>query len=238
MKSFDRLLVLAALAVGLLALLRPLAGNDVAIADAPKLDRLGPTDGVVLRDGADELILTARDGNLAFGDKDEARAWVVGAMHSDRAMQAILRSETFAEERESVDEDLREQNGAFETEFNEAQAEFGDVQPGDDRFPEAEQAVGEIMQRYQAFQQEAVRIRSAMHASQLERAYRQMLAAVEVVAERRDIDMVVRFIPPQNPFESQTVEQAMLQIQLRSMLTFPEAIEITDDVMEELDLEG
>ena len=59
----------------------------------------------------------------------------------------------------------------------------------------------------------------------------------EIVADQRSIDFVYRFIPTAEPFGTKNAEQAMLQIQLRTFLKYPEAVDITQHVMDELDLE-
>ncbi len=76
-----------------------------------------------------------------------------------------------------------------------------------------------------------------LEAEQLERSYREMIEAVEIVADKRSIDVVYRFIPTAEPFGTQSSDQAMLQIQLRTFLKYPESVDITQYVMDELDLE-
>ncbi len=64
-----------------------------------------------------------------------------------------------------------------------------------------------------------------------------MIEAVEVVADRKDIDVVYRFIPPSEAFNAQTPEQAMMSIRLRTILRSPDDLDLTDEVLEELSLE-
>jgi hypothetical protein len=59
---------------------------------------------------------------------------------------------------------------------------------------------------------------------------------VDVVADRRKIDLVYRFIPSQTPFESQDLGNAMVQVQGRTFLRAPEQIDLTADVLKELNL--
>jgi hypothetical protein len=87
------------------------------------------------------------------------------------------------------------------------------------------------------WQQSALQRTGKLDADQLERAYRELVAAVEIVADRRGIDMVYRFIPTGEPFEAENPEQAMMAIRLRDALRYPTELDITADVMEELHLE-
>ena len=64
-----------------------------------------------------------------------------------------------------------------------------------------------------------------------------MIDAVEVVADRNDIDTVYRFIPTDEAFEADNPDQAMVAIRLRTALRYPDELDITDDVMDELSLD-
>jgi hypothetical protein len=75
-----------------------------------------------------------------------------------------------------------------------------------------------------------------MVADQVEKAYRELTTAVDVVCDRRKIDLVYRFIPSVTPFESQDLGNAMIQVQARTFLRAPESIDLTADVMKELNL--
>ena len=74
-------------------------------------------------------------------------------------------------------------------------------------------------------------------ADQIEDAYRDLVAAVEVVSERRQIDLVFRFIPTDADFLTQNPPQAYIAVRARIALKYPEALNITDEVLEELAVE-
>ena len=59
---------------------------------------------------------------------------------------------------------------------------------------------------------------------------------MEVVADKAGVDLVYRYIPTSEPFMQASVEQAMLQIQMRPFLRYPDSIDLTTRVLEELDL--
>ena len=103
-------------------------------------------------------------------------------------------------------------------------------------FPEAQGRMQALMQEYQQFNQLSRGRITQLESRQLERSYRELIEATEIVADRRSIDFVFRFIPTAKSFDTQNAEQAMLQIQLRTFLKYPESVDITDLVIEELDL--
>jgi Skp family chaperone for outer membrane proteins len=73
-------------------------------------------------------------------------------------------------------------------------------------------------------------------AEQFERAYRELIAAVETISEKESIDLVFRFYPTEDAFESERVSDALAQIQARTFLKYPKSIDITSDVMKALNL--
>ncbi len=93
------------------------------------------------------------------------------------------------------------------------------------------------MQEYEQWRRERARRRGKLAAHQIEDSYRELVAAVEVVAERLDIDLVFRFIPTTNEFQALNPPQAYTAVRARLALKYPEALDITDQVLEELALE-
>ena len=77
---------------------------------------------------------------------------------------------------------------------------------------------------------------SKLQAEQIEKAYREMTAAVDVVADRAKVDIVLRFVPTAQAFESNTPADAMLSVQVRTFLHYPEAIDLTPELLKELSL--
>ena len=86
----------------------------------------------------------------------------------------------------------------------------------------------------QEFQKRANAARAALAAEQMQEAYSEVLAAVNVVADRLHIDLVLRFIPPDEPIEPGPPNAITAQIRLRSALRLPDELDITDDVLAEL----
>ena len=91
-------------------------------------------------------------------------------------------------------------------------------------------------------QREQMRVVAARRLGQLasdhiELAYRDLVAAVEVVAARRNIDIVYRFIPTGNDFNAANPPQSYTGVRARIVLKYPEKLDVTDEVMEELALE-
>ena len=74
-------------------------------------------------------------------------------------------------------------------------------------------------------------------AKQMQESYDEIIEAVNVVSERMNIDIVLRFIPPDGEFEGGTPDSTIMQIRLRSALRLPDGLDITDEVLSELGLD-
>lgn len=235
MRTLDRSLVLIALAVGLFALLQQREGTTSATASFHNPEDLGPAAKLILA-GEDPLVVRNESGRIGWGEQPTARAWSMGAVHIGEIIKAKLQSEGYQSERDDLEAELREIEAEFTTRAEALQAEYGEITEDDPKFPEAQGRMQVVMQEYQEFAQMAQGRTSELQTQQLERAYREMTEAVEVVADNKNVDIVFRFIPTAEPFGTNMVEQAMLQIQLRPFLRYPDTIDLTDAVMDELDL--
>jgi hypothetical protein len=94
-----------------------------------------------------------------------------------------------------------------------------------------------LLEQRRGFIQAAQMAQSQLAGTQLERAYREVVDAVKIVAEARDVDLVHRFIPTDDAFKSTTAADATLEIRLRSLLVYPNDLDITGDVASELGIE-
>jgi len=226
-------LVTAALAAAAL-----LSGLDrTAIATAlPAADELGPTDAVALRGKDGEIRVRNEGGRPAWGTEPTARAWSMAAVNSDRIMKLLLRSERFDEERKQLEESGREKDAEFRRRFQDLESKYKDLTPDSPGFADGRAEVEAFFREVEQFRKETGDRLGKLQAEQIERAYREMAAAIDVVAERQKIDVVFRFVPTSQAFESGTAADAMLQVQVRTFLRYPEEIDVTAEVMKEMSL--
>ena len=201
---------------------------------------LGPASSLALVDSSEdggELVLRNETGHLAWGEHPQQRAWSVGFVHIGPMLTQLMDSEEFKEEREGLTNEAKEKDEDYGAQLEAIGKEWEDA--GDDEA--AREAIGQqgqqLYQEYQQFQQEVEMIQQALAADQLERSYRELIAAVNVVADRLDIDIVERFIPTEDEFNGVSIETAMQEIRLRSALRYPEACDISSEVREELNLQ-
>lgn len=233
----DRIVAVLALAIAIAALVSSPGTPRIADAGLEEPERLGPADELVLS-GASDLVVRNQDGRIGWGERPTDRAWSLGAVHIDRVIKALLQSEAYLGERNDLETELIELDAEFNERAEALQEEYADVTEGDPEFPEAQERSQRMMQEYQQFAQAAQARMGQLQTEQLERGYRELVEAVEVVSDRQDLDIVIRFIPTAESFGTNLVEQAMLQIQLRTLLRYPDALDITEDILEELALEG
>jgi len=242
MRFPDRLLSIAALLLAGLALAgRGSFGPSADATAVPAADELGPADALLLADarsGKEPLRVRNAEGRLAFGDRSTDRVWSVAAVDIDTCMKRILGTDSFAEKRKELDEDAKKQEDDFRKRLQEIQTRYGDIPPEHPRFPDAQREANVIFDAMRRWSEGQARIRGMLAAEQIEGAYRRLVDAVEVVADREKVDLVFRFLPVAKPFESDTMEGATLQVQGRTFLKSPDAIDLTAEVLKELGLEN
>lgn len=240
MSRMERLVVHGLLVVLLLAVIAGRPGwvpglTPAAEAEPARLeDELGPADRLVLRGPDGDVSVSAVDGGLSWGSRSTDRAWSIGAVNVPRLMRSLMESERFDEDRQALREEAEAQNAEYEAQFEAFREEFGEITPEDPKFPEAQQRWQQMMQEYQKWQQGTMAIQQKLGAEQIETAYRELVDAVDIVAEKLGVEMVFRFVPPNEPFESESLDQASDQVGRRLLLKYPDAIDITEKVAGEL----
>jgi Skp family chaperone for outer membrane proteins len=194
----------------------------------------------------DELALAGPDGPLhvrniagrvAWGETVHERVYSVAYVYIGRVLRQLMNGETFQEDREQMGEELTREDAEYRERAEAIQQRGEALDPESEEAKAAYEEYMSVIEKYRLWQQTAMQRRAKLDAEHLEQAYRELLEAVEVIAEKRDIDVVHRFIPPREPFNTDSPEQAMIAIRLRTTLRSPSSLDITDDVLEELSLE-
>ncbi len=191
--------------------------------------QLGPAESLTLTDDDHSLVLRNKSGRLAWADNEHARALSIGFVHVGRALRPLLEAEQYVDQRRELQEEISEVDEDI-TQRMQAMRQ----QPDFDRAsPEARR----LSEEYERWRIERARRMGKLSADQIEDAYRDLVAAVEVVSERRQIDLVFRFIPTDADFLTQNPPQAYIAVRARIAVKYPEALNITDEVLEELAVE-
>ncbi|MCH6550541.1 MAG: OmpH family outer membrane protein [Planctomycetes bacterium] len=212
-------------------------GGRLAVAEGePASNQLGPADGLTLVENDQELRLRSLGGRLAWSDAAYARAFSMGFVHVGRAMGPLLDAPHFVDEREELDEEIKARDEELDERIGAFLEEHQDVGPDGPAADDVRRAYQQLFRQRERWRAERTRRLGSLAARQIEAAYRDLQAAVEVVAERRAIDIVLRFIPPDNEFASSNPPQAYRAIRARVALKYPEALDITDAILEELDV--
>lgn len=216
-------------------------GGNVAYAEPIyRGDILGPADGLELLASDEDENLTLRnvEGRLSWGDAAHHRAYSIGYVHLGRILNQQLAADEFEEERQALLDEFQEKNQDYRDEFDRLNERFQEQEPDSPEAREIDQQKNMLIQEYRSWQQQTSRERDQLAAEHLERAYRELIEAVNIVADHLEIDLVHRFIPTDDPFEVRALEQAMMAVRLRPALRYPEDLDITLEVMEELSLES
>ena len=231
MGSLHRVTAWTALALlALVAVARPphmaTAGDDDAT--------LGPADAVAISGSDGDLLLRNDEGRLSWGDAPTARAYSTAFVQVGRALDPLMRAEHFVLARSALEEQIGERGLEIRSVMDALIEEGRDLAPDDPSIPELRKQLELLRGEYQEFQQDAAKQRGVLTGGQMRICYEEILAAVNVVADRLEIDLVMRFIPPDDPISAPAPDAVLGQIRLRSALRVPEGLDITDEVLSEL----
>ena len=197
---------------------------------------LGPADALILSGKDGNVTLTNEDGRLAWSDSPSSRAYSIACVYIDPILKGILSGERFATERSKFDEEAKVQGQEFERKSKNLQEKYPDLKQGDPSFESARGEFKALQGEYEKWLTALQRVQSKHMAEQVEKAYAELIAAVDIVAERKKIDYVYRFVPPAQAFESSELASAMMQVQARTFLRSPSSTDISEDVIKELGL--
>ncbi len=241
MNNRERIVIYGAMAL-LIALNITVLANErggEAWAEGPADHaHLGPAGTLTLVDAQDDpLVLRNTDGRLAWADSNHARALSMAFVHVGKAIGPLLEAGQYQEEYGVLEAELRERDEELAEAMFAFREEHKDVQPDDPDAAEVQQAFQAMRLQREQLRLQGTRRLGALAAEHIERAYRDLIAAVEVVAGQRGIDLIYRFIPTDNEFKAISPPQAYTSIRARIALKYPPGLDITDEVMEELALE-
>ncbi len=212
--------------------LTPIAGAGGPVAE----EVLGPADRLVLNGKDGQVDVKAAGNAVGWGDSPYQRSWSVATVDVPKLVRSLMESDRFDEDRAELRDEADAQNLEFQERFEEFQEEHADVTQDSPEFPEVQARFQEMMQDYQKWQQGTRAIQQKLGAEQIETAFKEMVEAIDIVAEEEKIDIVLRFVPVDQPFESEMMDAANLQVQRRTILHYPDTIDITAKVEQELGL--
>jgi len=207
-----------------------------AVIGGDETGKLGPVDSITLA-GEDELTIKNSDGHIAWGEEKTSTVWSIGFMETGKALSQLLQAGHFLDARDELNEELKEQIASARSLMESLREEGQNLDPESPEAPAFRQRWESAYGEFQKMQQLVAESRATLMSEQMQNAYNEILEAVNVVSERMNIDMVLRFIPPDGEFEQTTPDATIMQIRLRTALRLPEGIDITDDVLAELGLD-
>ncbi len=198
---------------------------------------LGPASEVVLEAEAKTVTLKLEDGHVAFGDSPSHRIYSEGWVSIGPLLEGIMDNETFIQEREELSTSLQADEAKLNAAFAALQAEAEGLEPDDERLVALGEQHRDLMQQRQAFMQMAQQAMNGLNGTHLEKAYRELVDAVKIVAESKSIDIVHRFIPTDEPFTGKSAQEALMEVRMRNLLVYPDGLDLTADVADELGVE-
>ena len=241
MSNRERIVIYAALALLTamnIAVLANGRGGSAWAQGPAELTHLGPAGSLTLAGATDQLlVLRNTDGRLSWSDTDYARSFSVAFVHVGQAMVPLLEADEYVDEYQQLEAGFLERDQEIAEAIDEFRQEHQDITPDNPEMADVQQAYQAMIQQREQMRANAGRRLGKLAADHIERAYRDLVAAVEVVAARRAIDIVYRFIPTAKEFNAANPPQSYTGVRARVVLKYPPELDITDEVMAELALE-
>ncbi len=239
MNTFERLITWStmSLLVVLCGGLFVHSSNNAMAWNMEKAPALGPASQITLQSEDGSMTdLKMVDGRLSWGSEPQQSTQSVAYVHIGALLPMLMGQEERVDERNALRERLTEEAQVLIEELDQIKSNMEDLTPGEEDHQSQLQRGQGIAKQLQTFQQEAMAEEDLKTSDQLEQCYRELVTAVNIVADRKEIDTVLRFIPTDDPFTKGDSNAAMLQIRLRTFLRYPDRDDITEDIAEELNI--
>ncbi len=211
--------------------------HSAAARTLPLPQDLGPADALVLS-GKSELRLTNVDGRLSWSDQPSSRVFSIGTVHVGRILNALLQSDKYSAEKADFAAARQKKGEDFERRYKEMLEKARGIDKDSPEFPAAREQFEAFQQEYTVWNSASEKEGQDMVTRQYQSAYGDLREAVEVVADRRKIDLVMRFIPASDKLAAGEEAGIAQQLMARTFLRSPDSIDMTEDILTEMHLQA
>jgi Skp family chaperone for outer membrane proteins len=243
MKSKERIVTSVALiflgAMNLVFLLSNAGRAAFAEAGAFIAQTLGPAEELkLIGEGGKEVSVRAKSGRIAWGEGDFRQTYTLAFVDIGKAINPLMEASDLVEEREALRQELETAEKDFTARLEAVSQELRGMDQNSPEFREKYEAATKLYEEYQTWGREvALKKRDEMDVKHLQRVYKELTSAVNIVADRLGIDVVLRFIPTDKDFIALNADQALSEVRLRSAVKYPERLDITSEVLQELNVQ-
>lgn len=198
---------------------------------------LGPADSLVLT-GKTDLRLTNIDGRLSWSNQPTSRAFSLGTVHVGRILEVLLKSDKYSRELDDYLSEQQRTSEQFEARYKQMVEKAREIDKDSPEMPAAREEFEAFQAEYTKWNESSESGERALEARHYQSAYADLREAVEVVADRRKVDLVMRFIPPADKITVGPNASITEQLMARTFLRLPESIDMTDDILTEMNLQA
>ncbi|MCK4874157.1 MAG: OmpH family outer membrane protein [Phycisphaerales bacterium] len=236
MKTQERCVVYGLLLACLLAVLgRPLA-TPADAQPAAEADLTGPTDGIVLRQAeGDDLMLTAADDHVSYGTDPWHRVYSMAVCDVLAVAQAVVNRPAYQEQLDEFAESAEEALTPMREELRRLRDAI-QAAPDPATRDELRRRGQELATAYQQEERRLYGEQEQLRAEMMAEAYRLAEGAVHTVADELGIDIVLATRDSEKEINAITTPNVFSDTLARVAVRHPEEINITAEVMDELDL--
>lgn len=195
---------------------------------------LGPADFIELIDENGEIVkLRAAKGRIAWSDHRSGRALSVAFVQVIEVIQKAMDTEEMRALAKSKTEEHDNRYREYAAKFEEFKKRTEGLGTSDPRYREIYAEYQALTKEYEAWTQSEKQETNRLHLVALTKGRADFQAAIEVVAKRMDIDVVLQSHSPTEKLDDD-YSRATYDLQGQDVVHYPDAIDITTDVCKEL----
>lgn len=219
-------------------------GQPLALAQTAEApNRIGPAAALELidvdddadDDGEDKRLVVRNDaGRIAWGEHPTSRALSMAVVQAGPIVKDMLMRPQFAEELKVLQRESDDEQNAWVTKMGDVSKKLEGLNRSSPEYRQIYDEYQRLHKEYTTWRDSFIKRRDAVAAKQVTAVYDELVAAVDIVAKRLDIDIVMQARSPSDELSQTDYSKAGWDIALRTILKFPESIDITEQVRDEL----
>ena len=214
-----------------------MAGDQANAQSAPAPVRLGPASAINLVESNGVAVdLRAQGGRIAWSDRPTGRALSIGVVQFGKIFKPLVEeNEEFKAQGATRREEYEVRHREATAKMEKIRREMEGMNPTSPEYRKVYEEYQMVYNEFEQWRQAKAKEQEALGLDRMVKAFQDFEAAIDVVAKRLEIDLVLQAIAPDD-LPRDDFARASWNISNRFVLRYPEGLDITNEVMEELSI--
>jgi Skp family chaperone for outer membrane proteins len=214
----------------------PSNSADQALAQAaPSPTRIGPAEAVDLVDKeGKKLSVQVADGRISWSNQPTSRALSFAVVEAGPIISDMMNRSQLAEEAQKLKDEADVEYAAMTAKTEALRRQLEGVDRASPEYRKVYEDYEQLRKEYDKWSNEMTKRHDALRVKQVSKVYEELIAAIEIVADRLDIDIVLQARETSDEISQTDYARAAWDVALRLVLKYPKSIDITEQVRQEL----